>query len=137
VIVFSIIRRFILQRVKNVLENKIKYTSFFKTDQLNVGLRWLPFFYAITIMINVFSILLSAPPRLFDFFFRSNMLLLIFIDLVLYFDRIPLWGKFITTLLVGLLVAVSVTFIVKPRLKKSIQGLKKLEYLSGKKRICF
>jgi hypothetical protein len=58
---------------------------------------------------------------------------LIFIDLVLYFDRIPLWGKFITTLLVGLLVAVSVTFIVKPRLKKSIQGLKKLEYLSGKK----
>jgi hypothetical protein len=74
-------------------------------------------------MINVFSILLSAPPRLFDFFFRSNMLLLIFIDLVLYFDRIPLWGKFVTTILVGLLVAVFVMFIVKPRMKQSIEGL--------------
>ena len=40
--------------------------SFWKADQLTVALRWLPIFYAVTIMINVFSILLSAPPRLFS-----------------------------------------------------------------------
>ena len=44
------------------------------------------------------------------------------IDLVLYFDRIPLWGKFVTTLLVGLLVGFFVMIIVKPRLRKSIEG---------------
>lgn len=38
---------------------------FWKADQLTVSLRWLPVFYGVTIMINVFSILLSAPPRLF------------------------------------------------------------------------
>jgi hypothetical protein len=44
------------------------------------------------------------------------------IDLVLYFDRIPLWGKFVTTLLVGLLVGLFVMIVVKPRLRKSIEG---------------
>jgi hypothetical protein len=38
----------------------------FQTDQMTVGLRWLPLFYAITIMINVFSIIHSAPPSSFD-----------------------------------------------------------------------
>ena len=44
------------------------------------------------------------------------------LNLVLYFDRIPLWGKFVTTILVGLLVGLGVMFIVKPRLRKSIEG---------------
>ncbi|CAF4134659.1 unnamed protein product [Rotaria sp. Silwood2] len=88
--VFMFIRKFILEH----------------PDQLTVGLRWLPFFYGLTIMINFFSILLSAPP-------------------LLYFDRIPLWGKFITTILVGLLVGLGVMVIVKPRMRKTIEALLK------------
>jgi hypothetical protein len=44
-------------------------------------------------------------------------------DLVLYFDRIPLWGKFVTTILIGMIVALGVMVIVKPRLNKSIEGM--------------
>lgn len=43
-------------------------------------------------------------------------------NLVLYFDRIPLWGKFVATILVGILVGLIVMIIVKPRLRKSIEG---------------
>ncbi|CAF0835241.1 unnamed protein product [Rotaria sordida] len=85
--VFVLIRKFILQN----------------PDQLTVGLRWLPVFYGVTIMINFFSILLSAPP-------------------LLYFDRIPLWGKFVTTIIVGLLVGLLVMVVVKPRMRKTIEG---------------
>ncbi|CAF3403740.1 unnamed protein product [Rotaria sp. Silwood1] len=90
VVVFMLIRKFILER----------------PDQLTVGLRWLPVFYGITIMINVFSILLSAPP-------------------LLYFDRIPLWGKFVTTIIVGILVGLGVMVIVKPRMRRTIEALLK------------
>ncbi|CAF3355573.1 unnamed protein product [Rotaria socialis] len=88
--VFMLIRKFILE----------------STDQLRIGLRWLPVFYSVTIMINVFSILLSAPP-------------------LLYFDRIPLWGKFITTILVGLAVGISVMVFVKPRMRHTIEEILK------------
>ncbi|CAF1028153.1 unnamed protein product [Adineta steineri] len=91
VVFFIFIRKFILE----------------KSDHLNVGLAWLPWFYGGTIMINVFSIIHSAPP-------------------MLYFDRIKLWGNVIITLSVGLLVGLFVMFVVKPRLKHSIeQTLKK------------
>ncbi|CAF1062649.1 unnamed protein product [Rotaria sordida] len=85
--VFIIIRKFILEQ----------------SDQMNVALRWLPVFYAVTIMINVFSILHSAPP-------------------ILYFGRIPLWGNFILTISIGLLIGIIVMIFVKPRLKKSIEA---------------
>lgn len=87
VIVFFVIRTFILE----------------KKDQLNVGLRWLPVFYSITMMINVFSIIHSAPP-------------------MLYFHRISLSQNIAITIAVGLLVGLSVMFLVKPRLKKSIEA---------------
>ncbi len=59
-----IIRKFILEQVNFFYDMSLNIISFvFKTDQLNVGLRWLPVFYGVTIMINVFSTLLSAPPR--------------------------------------------------------------------------
>jgi len=83
---FIFIRKFILER----------------TNHLKVGLTWLPFFYGATIMINVFSIIHSAPP-------------------ILYFDRIPLWGNFIITITVGVLVGVFVMLLVKPRLRSSIE----------------
>jgi hypothetical protein len=59
-----IIRKFILEQVNIFYDMTLNIISFvFKADQLNVGLRWLPVFYGVTIMINVFSTLLSAPPR--------------------------------------------------------------------------
>ena len=42
--------------------------------------------------------------------------------LVLYFHLINIYGNFAITLAVGALVAIGVAFIVKPRLKASIQG---------------
>ena len=54
-------------------------------------------------------------------------------NLVLYFDRIPLWGKFLTTLLVGMLIGLIVMIIVKPRLRTSIEGIE--EFLKLRKRI--
>ena len=39
----------------------------------------------------------------------------------MYFDRIPLWGNFIITISVGLIVGLCVMFFVKPRLKNSIE----------------
>jgi sodium-dependent phosphate transporter len=97
-VVFIIIRKCILQQ----------------PDQMNVGLRWLPFFYGATIMLNVFSIIHSAPP-------------------ILYFDRIPLWGNFIITISVGLIVGLCVMIFVKPRLKHSIEEtLKKKRDLENK-----
>ena len=64
--VFWVIRRFILEQVnigRSALEHNLSSNIHSKREQLNIGLRWLPVFYSVTIMINVFSILLSAPPR--------------------------------------------------------------------------
>ena len=67
--IFIVIRRFILEQVTNLILDKIYVVFFlFKPDQLKVGLRWLPVFYSVTIMINTFSIFLSAPPREFRCF---------------------------------------------------------------------
>lgn len=83
---FIIIRKLILER----------------EDHLTVGLRWLPIFYGATIMINVFSIIHSAPP-------------------ILYFHLIPLWANFLITIVTGCLVGLFVKFFVGPRLKHSIE----------------
>ncbi|CAF2888382.1 unnamed protein product [Rotaria sp. Silwood2] len=87
IVVFILIRKFILEQ----------------SNQMNVALRWLPVFYGVTIMINVFSIIHSAPP-------------------ILYFDRIRLWGNFIITISTGLIIGLTVLIVVKPRLKKSIEA---------------
>ncbi|CAF3474902.1 unnamed protein product [Rotaria socialis] len=87
VVFFILIRKFILE----------------KENSMTVGLCWLPIFYGVTIMLNVFSIIHSAPP-------------------MLYFDRIPLWGNFIITISVGLIIGLGVMIFVKPRLKRSIEA---------------
>ncbi|CAF3403455.1 unnamed protein product [Rotaria sp. Silwood1] len=46
-------------------------------------------------------------------------------SLFLYFDRIPLWGKFVTTIIVGILVGLGVMVIVKPRMRRTIEALLK------------
>ncbi len=75
-------------------------------------------------MLNVFSIVHSAPPSLF---IRGKTLFDRFLSLVLYFDRIPIWGNFIITISVGMIVALGVLFIVKPRLKHSIEGKRRFQ----------
>ena len=65
------------------------------------GLRALPIFYALTLTINVFSIVLDGPQ-------------------LLYFDRIPWWGTVIASCGVGIVAAIVVQAYVVPRLRRSI-----------------
>lgn len=74
-----------------------------KAAPLEYGLRALPIFYAFTLMINVFSIVLDGPS-------------------LLYFDRIPWWGSVILSSGVGLLAGIGVQLVMVPRLRQSITG---------------
>uniref|UniRef100_A0A671YFU6 Phosphate transporter n=1 Tax=Sparus aurata TaxID=8175 RepID=A0A671YFU6_SPAAU len=85
-IVFYFVRMFILH----------------KKDPVPNGLKALPVFYAITMGINVFSIMFTGAP-------------------MLGFDKIPWWGILLISLGVSVLTAVLVWFIVCPRLKKKIE----------------
>ncbi|XP_057379056.1 sodium-dependent phosphate transporter 1-A-like [Daphnia carinata] len=72
-----------------------------KPAPLEYGLRALPIFYALTLGINVFSIVLDGPS-------------------LLYFDRIPWWGTIILSCLIGLLAGMAVQLVMVPRLRRSI-----------------
>uniref|UniRef100_A0A8C2JX47 Phosphate transporter n=1 Tax=Cyprinus carpio TaxID=7962 RepID=A0A8C2JX47_CYPCA len=86
-ILFYFIRKFILN----------------KEDPVPNGLRALPVFYAVTMGINLFSIMFTGAP-------------------MLGFDRLPWWGTLLISLGCALLTALVVWFIVCPRLKKKIKG---------------
>uniref|UniRef100_UPI0037E71C88 sodium-dependent phosphate transporter 1-B n=1 Tax=Semicossyphus pulcher TaxID=241346 RepID=UPI0037E71C88 len=86
-IVFYFVRMFILH----------------KKDPVPNGLKALPVFYAITMGINLFSIMFTGAP-------------------MLGFDKIPWWGTLLISLGLSLLTAIVVWFIVCPRLKKKIEG---------------
>uniref|UniRef100_A0A673GMT4 Phosphate transporter n=1 Tax=Sinocyclocheilus rhinocerous TaxID=307959 RepID=A0A673GMT4_9TELE len=90
-ILFYFVRKFILN----------------KEDPVPNGLRALPVFYAVTMGINLFSIMFTGAP-------------------MLGFDGIPWWGTLLISLGCALLTAVVVWFIVCPRLKKKVKG----KYLS-------
>ena len=62
------------------------------------------------------------------FIFFSNKIELSFIDLVLYFDHIPLWGKFLATILIGTIVGIGVMLLMKPHMKKTIEGVIKRKF---------
>ncbi|XP_077442225.1 sodium-dependent phosphate transporter 1-B [Vanacampus margaritifer] len=74
-----------------------------KKDPVPNGLKALPVFYAITMGINLFSIMYTGAP-------------------MLGFDKLPWWGLLIISLGCALLTAIIVWFIVCPRLKKKIEG---------------
>ncbi|XP_067664605.1 sodium-dependent phosphate transporter 1-A-like [Haliotis asinina] len=74
-----------------------------KEKPLEPGLRLLPVFYGVTVIINAFSV----------FYDGSEML---------YFDRIPLYGVFILSFGLGLVVALVVYFFVVPWQRKRIQA---------------
>ncbi|XP_070706141.1 sodium-dependent phosphate transporter 1-B [Pempheris klunzingeri] len=85
-IVFYFVRMFILR----------------KKDPVPNGLRALPVFYAITMGINLFSIMFTGAP-------------------MLGFDKVPWWGILLISLGASVLTAIVVWFIVCPRLKKKIE----------------
>ncbi|XP_076361317.1 sodium-dependent phosphate transporter 1-B-like isoform X1 [Tachypleus tridentatus] len=85
VLLFLLIQRFILK----------------KKDQLEPGLTSLPFFYAFTIFVNVFSVVHEGPS-------------------VLKFDKIPLWGAVVVGISVGLITGILIKFLVVPRLRNKI-----------------
>ncbi|KAK2837556.1 hypothetical protein Q5P01_014768 [Channa striata] len=85
-ILFYFVRKFILN----------------KADPVPNGLRALPIFYAITMGINLFSIMFTGAP-------------------LLGFDRVPWWGTLGITLSCGFITALIVWFFVCPRLKKKIK----------------
>ncbi|XP_034068304.1 sodium-dependent phosphate transporter 1-A [Gymnodraco acuticeps] len=73
-----------------------------KADPVPNGLRALPIFYAITMGINVFSIMFTGAP-------------------MLGFDRVPWWGTLCIALGSAFATALFVWFFVCPRLKKKIR----------------
>ncbi|XP_019937679.1 sodium-dependent phosphate transporter 1-B [Paralichthys olivaceus] len=85
-IVFYFVRMFILH----------------KKDPVPNGLKALPVFYAVTLGINVFSIMFTGAP-------------------MLGFDKIPWWGILLISLGCSVLTGLVVWFIVCPHLKKKIE----------------
>ncbi|XP_041856496.1 sodium-dependent phosphate transporter 1-A [Melanotaenia boesemani] len=85
-ILFYFVRKFILN----------------KSNPVPNGLRALPIFYAITMGINLFSIMFTGAP-------------------LLGFDRVPWWGTLCISLGCALVTALVVWFAVCPRLKKKIK----------------
>ncbi|KAL7677859.1 hypothetical protein ACOME3_004092 [Neoechinorhynchus agilis] len=65
------------------------------------GLLYLPFFYSITILINVFSVLMSGPSFLF-------------------IDSLSIWLKLAIVAVVGLAAAIFVRFVVVPKMRQKI-----------------
>ncbi|XP_063050725.1 sodium-dependent phosphate transporter 1-A [Engraulis encrasicolus] len=85
-VLFYFVRRFILN----------------KEDPVPNGLRALPVFYAVTMGINLFSIMFTGAP-------------------MLGFNRVPWWGTILISLGFAVLTALIVWFIVCPRLRKKIK----------------
>ncbi|XP_050977185.1 sodium-dependent phosphate transporter 1-B isoform X2 [Labeo rohita] len=73
-----------------------------KKDPVPNGLRALPFFYAVTMGINLFSIMFTGAP-------------------MLGFDKLPWWGVLLISIGFALVTAIIVWFAVCPRLKKKIE----------------
>ncbi|XP_046357090.2 sodium-dependent phosphate transporter 1-A-like isoform X1 [Haliotis rufescens] len=86
-VLFFLVRKFVLNKEK----------------PLEPGLRLLPVFYGVTVVINAFSV----------FYEGSEML---------HFDRIPLYGVFILSFGLGLVVALLVYFVIVPWQRKRIQA---------------
>lgn len=65
------------------------------------ALRAMPLFYGFTVIVNVFSIVHNGP-RLF------------------HFDKIPLWGALLASIVVGLIVSIMVQLFLVPHQRKAI-----------------
>lgn len=79
-----------------------KYFILSKSDPLEPGLRFLPVFYAVTIVVNMFSVFYQGPE-------------------MLGFDRIPLWGTFIISFGAGIIGAIIIRLFIVPWQRKRIK----------------
>lgn len=79
-----------------------KFFILSKSDPLEPGLRFLPVFYAVTIVVNMFSVFYQGPE-------------------MLGFDRIPLWGTFIISFGSGIVAAIIIRLFVVPWQRKRIK----------------
>lgn len=70
-------------------------------NPLKAGLRSLPLFYGVTLAVNIFSIVHDGPK-------------------LLYMDNIPTWVALVTSVLLGLIIAVLVQLFIVPWQKKKI-----------------
>ncbi|CAD5115935.1 DgyrCDS4865 [Dimorphilus gyrociliatus] len=73
-----------------------------KADPLEPGLKFLPVFYGLTIVINFFSVSYNGPK-------------------ILGFDKIPLWGVFIISFGGGIITAILVLFAIVPWQRRKIR----------------
>jgi len=79
----------------------VKYFILNKDDPLEPGLRFLPIFYAFTLVVNVFSIFFDGPE-------------------ILGFDRIPVWGTILLSFGTGTIVGIVVRIFIVPWQRKRI-----------------
>ncbi|XP_067123024.1 sodium-dependent phosphate transporter 1-B-like [Centruroides vittatus] len=77
-----------------------------KSDQLEPGLKSLPFFYGFTILINIFSIVHDGPS-------------------MLKFDQVPWWGVLILSVGLGFITGLSVYCFLVPYQRKTITAFLK------------
>jgi len=80
-----------------------KYFILNKADSLEPGLRFLPVFYAVTIVVNFFSVFYEGPE-------------------MLGFHRIPLWGTFVISFGAGTICAIIIRLFVVPWQRKRIKA---------------
>ncbi|EYC42630.1 hypothetical protein Y032_0523g2916 [Ancylostoma ceylanicum] len=76
------------------------------------GLRSLPIFYFVVISFNVFMATWDGSK-------------------LLHFDRIPLWGCCILSIGIGLIAAMLVQFVLKPRLRRRIQASSSIDEIES------
>uniref|UniRef100_H2ZJV2 Phosphate transporter n=1 Tax=Ciona savignyi TaxID=51511 RepID=H2ZJV2_CIOSA len=86
----------------------VKYTILGKSNPLKNGLRLLPIFYAITIGINVFSIVHSGAP-------------------LIGLDKLPWWASVVMGVGVALLTGVLVLILAVPRIRRKAENAQ-IEY---------
>lgn len=87
-----------------VLYTIIRYLILNASDPIARGLLCLPVIYGITMFINVFTIVHDGSS-------------------LLYFDRIPLWGAFVASIGVGVLVMLGVHFLWVPVMRRKIEAV--------------
>lgn len=83
-----------------------------KPAPLEYGLRALPIFYALTLLVNVFSIVHDGPK-------------------LLYLHVVPWWGALIVSCCIGLITGLLVQFITVPRIRRSILEETKPKFTFG------
>ncbi|VDL73598.1 unnamed protein product [Nippostrongylus brasiliensis] len=91
-----------------VLYLVVDITVLRRNHPFECGLRSLPIFYFVVVAFNVLMVTWDGSK-------------------LLHFDRIPFWGSVLISIGVGLITALVVQFIVKPRLWRKIQVLEKLK----------